>query len=89
VKLPKDLNAPRDPERWKPMRERSYYKRSRRRNANVRGTQGASPAAVRQQIESAAQKQNAAANNEQIKKVMESKEIKAKIKKRKRKKKKK
>ena len=43
-RLPKnyDANVPSDPERWLPLRERSYYRRSRRKGvaATVRGSQG-------------------------------------------------
>ena len=45
IRLPKNLdpNATIDPERWIPLRERSYYKgrRNKKRNAVGKGTQGA------------------------------------------------
>ena len=44
-RLPKDFNPskPQDPERWLPMRERSYYRKGRKKGfSSVRGTQGTS-----------------------------------------------
>ena len=50
-RLPKnyDPSVPPDPERWLPLRERSYYRRSRRKGGVVplvRGTQGSSAASA-------------------------------------------
>lgn len=50
-RLPKnyDPSVPPDPERWLPLRERSYYRRSRRKGGvipSVRGTQGSSAASA-------------------------------------------
>eukprot|EP01090_Pellita_catalonica_P003521 TRINITY_DN13189_c0_g1_i1.p1 TRINITY_DN13189_c0_g1~~TRINITY_DN13189_c0_g1_i1.p1 ORF type:complete len:659 (+),score=150.99 TRINITY_DN13189_c0_g1_i1:53-2029(+) len=65
-RLPKDLTKPADPERWLPMRERSYYKaRRNRRNRNrnpLRGAQGASPSAVKEEASRDQQKRQSEDN---------------------------
>lgn len=50
-RLPKnyDPSVPPDPERWLPLRERSYYRKSRRKGGvatTARGTQGSSAASA-------------------------------------------